>query len=241
MKQVKRTFSQTVEPLKYNPSMKRRKLKSVPRRTTLQRTDGPLQPFPRSKVINLIYENALTTGSFSGAATGVLGTKPNSAYDYDNSSGASFGNKQPLYYDALFTASGPYKNYKVDSWTTTYTIVNEADAAITVFALPPISAPAEIDSQAEADNFPGVKRLYLTPKTGSKAMGTITVTGNVKDVYTSASTDLGFVGAYNTDPAYLVYGGLFFASADGTTALAAKVAVKHVMHTTCQVVDAIVS
>lgn len=210
-------------------------------KTTLQTNDGKLQPFPRSKVVNLIYENSLTTGSFSGAATGVLGTKPNSAFDYDNSSGASFGNKQPLYYDTLFSASGPYKNYKVDSWTTTYTIVNEADAAITVFALPPVSATSEIDSVAEADNFPGVKRLYLTAKTGSKSFGTLTVTGNVRDVYTSASTDLGFVGAYNTDPAYLVYAGLFFASADGTTALACKVAVKHVMHTTCQVVDALVS
>lgn len=239
MKSVKRTFSQTVEPLKFQSGMKKRKIKSVPRRTTLQRADGPLQPFPRSKVINLLYENSLTAGSFSGAATGTLSVKPNSAYDFDN--GTSFGNKQPLYYDALFSGSGPYKNYKVDSWTTSYTIVNAADIPITVFALPPMSATAEIDSLAEADNFPGVKRLFLTAKTGSKSHGTITITGNVKDVYTSASTDLGFVGAYNTDPAYLVYQGLFFASADGTTALNAYVSVRHSMHCTCQVVDAIAS
>lgn len=189
--------------------------------------------------MNLIYENSLTAGSFSGAATGTLSVKPNSAYDFDN--GTSFGNKQPLYYDSLFSASGPYKNYKVDSWTTTYTIVNMADVPVTVFALPPISATGEIDSLAEADNFPGVKRLYLTAKTGSKSHGTLSIVGNVRDVYTSASTDLGFVGAYNTDPAYLVYQGLFFASADGTTALNCYIAVRHVMHTTCQVVDAVAS
>lgn len=238
---MKRSFQVTKSSSAQKYSKRRKVYPTGKLPTTLQSSDGKLQPFPRSKVVNLIYENSLTTGSFSGAAVGVLSTKPNSAYDYDNSSGASFGNKQPLYYDSLFSASGPYKNYKVDSWTTTYAIVNEADAAITVFALPPTSATSEIDSVAEADNFPGVKRLYLTAKTGSRSFGTIRVTGNVRDVYTSASTDLGFVGAYNTDPAYLVYGGLYFASADGTTALACKVAVKHVMHTTCQVVDALVS
>lgn len=209
------------------------------KKTTLQTNDGKLQPFPRTKMVNLIYENSLTAGSFSGAATGTLSVKPNSAYDFDN--GTSFGNKQPLYYDALFSSSGPYKNYKVDSWTTSYTIINMADVPVTVFAIPPISATAEIDSLAEADNFPGVKRLYLTAKTGSKSHGTVTVTGNVRDVYSSASTDLGFVGAYNTDPAYLVYQGLFFASADGTTALNCYVTVKHVMHTACQVIDSIAS
>lgn len=236
---MKRSLSRssTIESKRPSP-LKRMKI-AKKKATTLQATDGKLQPFPRSKVVNLIYENSLNAGSFSGAATGALSVKPNSAYDFDN--GTSFGNKQPLYYDALFSASGPYKNYKVDSWTTTYTVVNMADVPVTIFALPPISATGEIDSLAEADNFPGVKRLYLTAKTGSKSHGTVTVTGNVRDVYTSASTDLGFVGAYNTDPAYLVYQGLFFSSADGTTALNCYVAVRHVMHTTCQVVDAIAS
>jgi len=36
--------------------------------------------------------------------------KPNDMYDYDNTGEA--GNKQPLYYDALLSASGPYKQYK---------------------------------------------------------------------------------------------------------------------------------
>jgi len=33
--------------------------------------------------------------------------KPNDMYDYDNTGEA--GNKQPLYYDALLSASGPIK------------------------------------------------------------------------------------------------------------------------------------
>jgi len=43
--------------------------------------------------------------------------KPNDMYDYDNTGEA--GNKQPLYYDALLSASGPYKQYKTISWKTT--------------------------------------------------------------------------------------------------------------------------
>ena len=125
------------------------------RKTTLQRfPDGP---FPRSKNVSLVYENALTATGTGTSGLLTLGTKPNSAYDYDNSSGAAFGNKQPLYYDALLSASGPYKNYKVNSWRTTYTIVNNSDAPMTCWAIPPISAPGEVDSAAEADNFPGVK------------------------------------------------------------------------------------
>jgi len=240
MSQVKRTFSQTIEPLKYNPSMmKRRKVAAKrPVKTTLQRI--PDGPFPRSKTTKLVYENALTP--VTPAATYVaLGTKPNSAYDYDNSTGAAFGNKQPLYYDTLLTASGPYKNYKVNSWKTTYTVVNNADTPLTVFAMPPISATTEVDSVAEADNFPGVKRMYLSSKTGSKSTGSVTVTGNVADVYTSATGEGGLVASYNADPTYLIYSGLLLFNADGTTNINACVAVRHEMNTTLQVVDALVS
>lgn len=234
---LKRTFSQTIEPLRFNP-MKRRKMKAKTSKTTSQKlSDGP---FPRSKNTTLVYENALTSVA-PAAALVTLGTKPNSAYDYDNSSGAAFGNKQPLYYDSLLSVSGPYKNYKVNSWKTTYTIVNMTDEPLTVFAMPPLGATSEIDFLAEADNFFGVKRLYLTGKGGSRSMGTITVTGNVADIYTSATGEGGLIAAYNADPAYLIYSGLLLASANGTTNVEARVAVRHEMKTTLQVVDALVS
>jgi hypothetical protein len=220
-------------------SYKKRKMTKSKTKTTLQRNqDGP---FPRSKNTTLVYENALTAlGSGTGGLL-TVGTKPNSAFDYDNSSGAVFGNKQPLYYDTLLTSSGPYKNYKVNSWKTTYTIVNNGDNAMTVWALPPISATAEIDSAAEADNFPGVKRMYLTPKGGSHSQGSITVTGNLSDVYaSSAASEGGMIAAYNADPTYLVYSGLVIQTADAG-AIVAYAAVRHEMKTTLQVVDALVS
>lgn len=201
----------------------------------------PDGPFPRSLNTTLVYENALTAmGSGTGGLL-TLGTKPNSAFDFDNSSGAVFGNKQPLYYDVLLSASGPYKNYKVNSWKTTYYVVNMGTAPITVWALPPISATSEIDSAAEADNFPGVIRMYLTAKDGDCNSGTLTVSGNLADVYaSSAASEGGMIAAYNADPTYLVYGGIIVQTADGN-AISAYAAVRHEMNTTLQVIDALVS
>jgi len=87
----------------------------------------------------------------------------------------TFGNKQPLYFDTLFTASGPYKQYKVHSWKATWTFVNTSATPQSIWVIPPIAAAAEIDSAAEADNFPGVKRLYLAPNGGGDSKGTVTV------------------------------------------------------------------
>jgi len=53
---------------------------------------------------------------------------------------------------------------------------------------------------AEADNFPGVKRLRLTAATGSKNYGQITTTGHLRDVYPSYEGDSAFTGNYNASP-----------------------------------------
>lgn len=231
---VKRTYTETVEALKYQPS----KREGLSRQ--LFRVNQTVL-FHAPKTVSLVYENALTAYA-AGAVTGAIQTKPNSAFDYDNSSGAIFGNKQPLYYDSLLSASGPYRNYKVNSWKTTYTIINTGASPITVFAFPPISGTSEVDSLAEADNFPGVKRLYLTAATGSKNIGTLTVTGNIEDVYpSSGASEGGFIAAYNADPTYLCYSGLILSSGDGTTNVTAQIAVRHVMNTTLQAIDALVS
>lgn len=231
---VKRTYTETVEALKFDSSKKRKTMK-----TTLQKQ--PDGPFPRSKKMQLVYENALTAVNAASAAAVARQHASNSLYDFDKSSDNCFGNKQPLYYDTLLTVSGPYKNYKVNSWRTTYTFINEADVATTIFIMPPIAATGEIDSVAEADNFPGVKRLFLTAKTGSKSHGTVTVTGNNRDVYPSSQGDVGFTGGYGGDPGFLVYGGFVAATADGVSTVVIKVAIKHVFDAELQTIDALVS
>jgi len=205
-------------------------------RTTLARAPGP---FKNKKMVTFEYQNELTV---MGGATNltIMSTMPNSLYDYDKH--GIFGNKQPLFYDALLSASGPYKQYKVISWTTTYTILNTSTTVpITCWAIPPVPAQAEIDSAAEADNFPGVERLYLTGGSGSKNMGTLTVSGHIADVYPGYVDDNNIVGNYNSDPSLTIYGGLIVKGADGSTAPSVYVAVKHMTYCELSFVDALVS
>lgn len=204
--------------------------------TTLSRAPGP---FSGRKYVTFLYENALTR---VGGATNVLNvtTKPNDMYDYDNSGDA--GNKQPLYYDTLMTASGPYRQYKVISWKTTYYFVNNTTGVpIDIFISPPIAATAEFDSLAEADNFPGVKRLRLTGSGGSKSMGQVTVTGHVKDVFPTYADDAAFVGAYNGSPGTIIYQVALIRGSDGSTAPDVYVSVKHEAYTELNYLDAVVS
>lgn len=207
-----------------------------PSQTTLARAEGPFQ---NAKFLTLLYENGLQ--QVSGAAN-VLTTsiKCNDAYDVDSS--GDFGNKQPLYWDTLLTASGPYRTCKVISWRTTYTFINNNDSTpVQVWIGAPTSSSADMDSAAEADNWPGVKRLYLTARGGSDSKGSITVTGHVKDVHPQYANSYLFTGAYNTSPTQLCYQNCVIKGADGSTAPAVYVAIKHEMFAELGNVDALVS
>lgn len=237
------------EDLKYNGPTPMKKRKIAPKKENLGRITGNIPagkttlalapgPFTGKKYVTFLYENALQ--QIAGAANVMTAVcKPNDMFDFDNSGDA--GNKQPLYYDTLLTASGPYKQYKVLSWKTTYWFVNTSTCAVDIFVSPPIAATSEFDSLAEADNFPGVKRLRLTPGTGSRSYGSITIKGNVKDVFPTGSTDMGLIGAYNASPANIVYQAVLVRGSDGSTAPSIYWSVKHEAYTELSYVDSIVS
>lgn len=209
-----------------------------PSGTTLAQYPGP---FTGVKKVTFIYENELTVvGGASNLLTAAIAC--NSLFDVDKSGSSCFGNKQPLYYDTLLTVSGPYRQYKVISWKTTYTILNKSTTCpITVWALPPHTSTAELDSAAEADNWPGVKRLYLGSSGDSKNQGTMTVKGHVNDVYKTMEGDVNLVGPYNGDPASIIYGGLVIHGSDGTTAPSVYVAIKHEAYAELTYLDSLVS
>lgn len=210
-------------------------------RVPANKTDLALQkgPFSPTKYVSFEYLNELTA---MGGATNftTLSVGCNDLYDFDKN--GVFGNKQPLYFDSLLSASGPYKNYKVHSWETTYTIVNNTTSVpISVWAFPGVISATEIDSAAEADNYPGVKVLYLTGKEGSKSTATLTVKGNIKDCWNSWSQDVGVWGSYNGSPACIAFGGLCIKGSDGSTAPSVYVAVRHIMYTQLSTIDSLVS
>lgn len=208
--------------------------KISPSDTTLARYPVP---YPPRLFANIIYENGLTV--YNPLTTfGQLSVISNSCYDFDQ--GTAFGNKQPLFWDNLTGGGGPYKKYKVISWKTTYTVINNVDAALTVYALPPTATASEIDIVSEAENFPGVKRLYLSQKTGTKNLGSITVTGHISDVFDSVKDDTYSAADYNASPTNSCFGGLCIASAD-TTLIGCWVSVKHEMYTELTGIDVAVS
>lgn len=205
--------------------------------TTLAKAKGP---FAATKYMTFVYENELT--AIPSATAQSLPVMANSLYDFDQTSGNTFGNKQPLYMDSLLTSSGPYKQYRVISWKTTYTVFNlSTSTPITVWAIPPVSATAEIDSAAEADNFPGSKSLYLGPQTSSKNMGEVTVYGHTDDVYSAQSSLDTLTAQWNANPLSPIYQGLYIRASDGSTAPSVYVAVRHEAYTQLGLVDSLVS
>lgn len=249
MPAVKRKTMQRSLPFK---SYKRRKSSEVKttQATTLGRITGNIQPssttlarapgpFSSKKFLTFLYENALT--QVAGAANVLNATfKPNDMYDFDNSGDS--GNKQPLYYDTLLSASGPYKQYKVHSWRTTYYFVNNStNTPVDIFISPPLASTSEFDSLAEADNMPGVTRLRLTNSSGGKNYGEISVTGHIKDVYPTLSNDSVMVGTYNASPSTICYQCVLIRGSDGTNAPVIYMSVKHEAFTELSFVDALVS
>ena len=209
--------------------------KVSPSQTTLARAPGP---FLGRKYVDFIYENGLT--KIGGATTFVpVQIVCNSAYDVDN--GGYLGNKQPLYYDKLLTAAGPYLQYKVVSWKTTWTIVNTQAVPVNVF-VHGAHALTDFNTVVEAENFPGTKRLYLTESGGSKNTGTVTVTGNISDFNGMVDKGREWIGVYNTAPGISIGGTCLIASADGTATVAnVYVSIKHEMYTELSVIDCEVS
>lgn len=209
--------------------------KISPASTTLSKCPGP---FSAKNFVTMLYENALQKVS-GGTNVVTVQVKPNDMYDYDNT--GEVGNKQPLYYDALLSASGPYKQYKVISWKTTFYFINMTACPVDIFVSPPLNAANECDTVAEADNFPGVQRLRLTAASGSRSHGQITMTGHVGDVYPSYANDSALTGNYNASPGTPIYQNVVIRGSDGTTAADVYVSVKHEAYTELQLVDAIVS
>lgn len=208
--------------------------KIAPSKTTLSLASGP---FAGKKYMTFIYENELTQLSTAAAFTHAQ-VMSNSLYDFDKN--GVFGNKQPLYFDTLVTAAGPYRQYKVISWKTTYTVYNASVAyPVTAFALPPHGDTSDLNSAAEVDNWPGVKRLFLTPAQGGQDIGSVTITGHVDDVYAAIPGNNGLVGTSSADPGVPIYGGICISAQGGTPTV--YIAVKHEAFCELQLVDAIVS
>lgn len=223
----------------YGASQGKRKMKKVGSRATTGMALSKPLPFPISKKTKMIYTYGY--GITASAATDYFTIAPNDMYDFDRTATGRLGNKQPLFFDALLSSTGPYKQYYVSKWKTTWTILNETARPVRAYAIGAAAVATEFDSQVEAENFPGAVIRDLTSMGGAKDVVSITVSGSVADVYGTAKKDLNFVGTYGSSPTTSVFGALVLASGDGTTSLTCYVSVKHEFEVELTSADAIVS
>lgn len=209
--------------------------KVTPGRTTLASYGGP---FSGKKSLTFLYQTGLREVTAVAGATSYARIVCNGMFDvdYDN----LLDNKQPLYFDTLLSSTGPYQQYKVISWKTTWNLINETDKAVTVWVVPAGVGAGDLDTPTEVANYPGVKRIFLAAK-GGMDRSSCTVTGHFKDMYPSMTQDNGLIGVYNSNPGNAIYGGIVVQNSDLTNIPVLKVAVKHEAYTELQNVDAIQS
>lgn len=201
-------------------------------------------PFPPiNKNINFRYQD--TPGYTLNWAGGLsyynnFNMYPTSLFDYDVSN--VVGNKQPLYFDTLFTSTGPYAFYRVTSWKTTVTVVNLSAVPVVVFfgQASITGGTAELDTPTEMQNFPGVKKEFLTEKGGEKCIAKITLYGSLRRLARNWQ-DSDFVGAYNASPTKNVTQTCLVQSMDGSSSGSCLISVNHEAVADCFVRDAFLS
>jgi len=104
----------------------------------------------------------------------------NGAYDpdYDN----SFGNLQPLFWDQLTGASGPYRSYYVKRWTCVWQVINR-DARELELYLDQADQVADDDTLAEMRARPFPMRAVLGGSVTSQARIDLVCSGTTKGFF----------------------------------------------------------
>lgn len=175
------------------------------------------QPFPKVMNTCLVYKQPsvyINSNGVSSSWTQIW--RSNSLFDYDYSN--ALGNKQPLFYDTLCTATGPYQNYRVNAWSAKITIINLSDKPMNVYYDPVSYSIAEADTQTEMQNRRGVIYRMLTAQSNSKPMTTIKSFVRVKDFAPDiVSSSENYSADSSADPSKILYSQLLWGPIDLST------------------------
>lgn len=189
-------------------------------------------PFPPVRWVTFEYRNGLVS-RVPVSLEDVVSYGCNDIFDFDRTTGF-LGNKQPLFYDDLLSSVGPYKQFRVLSWVTTFTIINRGAAPITMWLCPPHISASDIDTAFETDALPGVIKKFVDV-TGGMSMVSITSKGHMKDVYAGYINDSNLTGTSASSPGTTVFGALVLRS---TATLSYEIAVEHHAYTQLTGLDA---
>lgn len=179
------------------------KRKTVGFRRTTPQLYAPSTAFPNVLKTVLRYDSNLIRRSGGVSQTNPAAVRLNSLYDFDNDN--VLDNKQPLYFDTLVTATGPYRSAKCDSWSSRITVINNSTDPLQFYWCQADSI-AEIDSNIEIQNRPGVQRLLLAPKGSSGDRGIIKSTGSMYKIFGDAVNPVSKISFATADPATVAFG-----------------------------------
>jgi hypothetical protein len=193
-------------------------------------------PFPQKLATTLLYRSIpiSATGS-AGTGTYNLTVALNSPFDFDISN--VLGNKQAMFWDTLMTATGPYQQYECKSWRTIVTVINLGAEAVSVYwnGRGSLNSISEDDTLLEVTNRPYQQQRHLAPKGGTNDRCIFKTSGKWTDNSSDQDTN---AAAYNSAPAKIVYGNLFFNTPTTTTAPTVVIQIDHYFDILCDKVDA---
>lgn len=174
-------------------------------------------PFPRSRSIKLHYsESIVLLETVVGSGAQQIWNL-NSLFD-PNSTGVGH---QPLYYDQLFSITGPYQRYTVHTvlMKITATNVSASPALVAVYFQPGVIDLPGKDAVMEK---PLVKWFCLAPAGGAPIVRSVTVRVPIDALFgvsrSKLMNDDQYSGFYNSSPAQIAYGYTMAFSQGGTLA-----------------------
>jgi len=162
------------------------------------------RPFKMPGLYTLDYESDLVHAGITATTFAGFTISPNDLLDVDKSVASFFQNKQPTFYDQLFSSTGPYERYYVKSWQIKFTCFNTTDNAIQLCLSPPSTLQSNVDTYAEISALAQTKKAVLGAKDSGSSKAVMYCSYNLGDVRGSLR-DLDFSGAYNNSPSTIIY------------------------------------
>lgn len=217
--QAKRAKTQYVKRSYIKPGVGRM---AVNRRTIMQqcarklKIPMPINPFPPVMKTTMSYP--VTSALYAPAASsGVTLVALNDIYDFDVSN--NLGNTQPLFYDQVLSATGPYTKYRVTAWRVKFTIDNFSQftsgtnaCALDVGLAQGSTISTDVDTWTELQSSPNLQRRLLQWYGTSLSRCVLEINGTPQEFVTGDVKDDTLCGAYNGSPSQRIYGALGIAN-----------------------------
>lgn len=173
-------------------------------------------PFPREWRTKLTW-NGDTQYTNPGTTSGASVVALNSLYDPDYSN--HFGNFSPMFFSKCLSATGPYQNYKVNSWKGKLTLINVSPVdgsiptALECYFKQGATSAVDVDTWAEIQSQPGVQTFLVGPKDSDSATRTIYFNGKLDDFIPKDAEGEDYSGLYNSSPAKPIFAGIGYRNA----------------------------